>query len=170
MTLQNKKTIFSWALYDFANSAFATTIIAGFFPLFFKNFWHSPEEAVFSTTRLGLTTSFSAIVIAILSPILGTIADQKSVKKKFLFVLTLLGVLATLGFSFLDRGQWILAAFLYALALMGFYLSHLFYDSLLNSVTTEKNSHFVSALGYAFGYIGGGILFEIGRASCRERV
>lgn len=159
MKLKNKKEIFSWALYDFANSAFATTVIAGFFPLFFKNFWHTPEEAVFSTARLGLTTSCAAILIAVFSPVFGTIADQKSSKKIFLFLLTLFGVLATFGFSFLGRGQWVLAAFLYVFALMGFYLSHLFYDALLHSVATEKDSHFVSALGYAFGYIGGGLLF-----------
>ena len=80
----NKK-IWSWAIYDWANSAFSCTIVAGFFPIFFEKFWSNPDDVIQSTFQLGIANSVSSIIIAILSPILGAIADRGSARKKFLF-------------------------------------------------------------------------------------
>jgi len=80
----NKRSIWSWALYDWANSAYATTVMAGFFPLFFKEYWSDPNNPNQSTFYLGMANSLYAIVVAALAPFLGAIADQGSKKKKFL--------------------------------------------------------------------------------------
>ena len=85
----NKK-IWSWALYDWANSAFSCTIVAGFFPIFFEKFWSNPDDVIQSTFQLGIANSASSIIIAILSPILGAIADRGSARKKFLFTFAFL--------------------------------------------------------------------------------
>ena len=77
-TVLLKKEVFSWALIDWANSAFATTVMAGFFPLYFKQFWNAGVPATESTFRLGLTSGLSSVVIALLAPLVGAIADTRA--------------------------------------------------------------------------------------------
>ena len=91
----SRKAIIGWALYDWANSAFATTVMAGFFPLFFKQFWSAGADATVSTARLGFANSAAGAVIALLAPVLGAIADRGSAKKKFLFFFAFTGVAMT---------------------------------------------------------------------------
>ena len=81
----NKRSIYSWALYDWANSAFATTVIAGFFPVFFKQYWSAGADVTVSTFRLGTANSIASIAVALVAPFLGAIADNGSAKKRFLF-------------------------------------------------------------------------------------
>ena len=83
---KKKKIIYSWAIYDWANSAFATTVMAGFFPLFFKSYWANPNNASESTFYLGIANSIASIFVAALAPFLGAIADRGSSKKKFLIL------------------------------------------------------------------------------------
>lgn len=154
-----KKSVFSWALYDFANSAFATTVMAGFFPVFFKEYWAYGSDVNVSTAQLGLANAFASVFICILAPILGTIADKGSLKKKFLMTFAFLGVLMTLGLYFVGKGNWPLAVLLYVIANIGFAGANVFYDSLITSVSDNKRMDFVSSLGYSLGYLGGGILF-----------
>ena len=82
-----KKSIYSWALYDWANSAFATTVMAGFFPIFFAQYWSNPENLSESTFYLGIANSVASIVVVLLAPILGAIADRGTYKKRFLVFL-----------------------------------------------------------------------------------
>ena len=97
----NKYCIWSWALYDWANSAFATTVMAGFFPLFFKTFWADPKFPQTSTFYLGMANSFASIIVAIIAPFLGAIADKGSMKKKFLIFFAFMGAITTGALWFL---------------------------------------------------------------------
>jgi UMF1 family MFS transporter len=153
------KKVISWALYDWANSAFATTVMAGFFPVFFKQYWSAGGAAVESTFRLGAANSASSLIIVVAAPVLGAIADRGSAKKRFLLFFSFLGILMTGGLHFIGKGDWLTAAVLYVLATIGFSGGNIFYDALLVSVAGPKKVDFVSALGFALGYLGGGLLF-----------
>jgi len=159
--LDNKKTIQSWALYDWANSAFATTVMAGFFPIFFKKYWADPENLTQSTYYLGLANSIASILVAALAPFLGAIADRGTTKKKFLFTFAFLGVIMTGGLWMVAQGQWQIAILFYILATVGFSGSNIFYDSLLPGIASKKKVDHASSLGFGLGYLGGGILFLI---------
>ncbi|MBN8537690.1 MAG: MFS transporter [Deltaproteobacteria bacterium] len=154
----NKKTL-SWVLYDWANSSFSTTVMAGFFPLFFKTYWSQGFSSVETTSKLGTTIGISSFLIAILSPIFGTIADLKHLKKFFLVFFMFVGVLSCASLGIIGQGKWLLAMIFYGLGMMSFNASNTFYDSLLPYVAEEKDLDFISALGYSLGYLGGGLLF-----------
>lgn len=157
----DKKAIFSWALYDWANSAFATTVMAGFFPIFFKQFWSVGADPTVSTARLGLANSMAGIAVALCAPVLGAIADKGSSKKKFLFFFAFMGVVMTVGLTLVSKGNWPAAIALYVLATIGFTGGNIFYDALIVAVAPEEKMDVVSATGFALGYLGGGILFAI---------
>jgi len=151
----------SWSFYDWANSAFATTIMAGFFPIFFKDYWSLGVDAPESTMRLLIAKITAGVILALMAPILGAVADQGSSKKKFLIFFTYMGVVMTIALSCICRGNWTWAAVVYVLAWLGYAGGNIFYDSLLPSVAEEKKLDFVSALGYGVGYLGGAILFSL---------
>tara|TARA_Y100000748_G_scaffold299644_1_gene296818 strand:- start:642 stop:1919 length:1278 start_codon:yes stop_codon:yes gene_type:complete len=155
----NRKKVISWAFYDWANSAYSTTVMAGFFPLFFEKFWSNPDDVIQSTYQLGIANSVSSIVIALFAPILGAIADRGSVKKKLLIIFAFLGSIMTGALWFVQQGQWELAVFFYVIATIGFMAGNIFYDSLLPSVANRDEIDYVSSLGYSLGYLGGGLLF-----------
>ncbi|MCK5286345.1 MAG: MFS transporter [Thermodesulfovibrionia bacterium] len=157
----DKKKTVSWAFYDWANSAFATTVIAGFFPVFFKQYWSPDTDVTLSTFRLGAANSFASLIIVALAPILGAIADRAGAKKKFLLFFAMMGIVMTGSLYFVAKGDWILAVLLYALGIIGFSGGNIFYDSLLISVSNSRKVDFVSAFGFAMGYLGGGILFAV---------
>lgn len=159
--LDNRKTVLSWALYDWANSAFATTVLAGFFPLFFKEYWANPGDPLQSTFYLGLANSIASVIVAMLSPFLGAVADRGSYRKKFLLLFAFLGIIMTGSLCMLARGQWQMAVFLFVSASVGFAGGNIFYDSLITEVSSKKKMDFTSSLGFALGYIGGGLLFLI---------
>ncbi|MBI5098715.1 MAG: MFS transporter [Nitrospirae bacterium] len=161
MQTDNKKAILGWALYDWANSAFATTIMAGFFPLFFKQFWSSGVDATVSTARLGLANSIAGTTVALLAPVLGAIADKGTSKKKFLMFFACIGMVMTSSLYMVSKGNWPFAILLYIFAIIGFSGGNIFYDSLITGVASEKKLDFVSSLGFALGYLGGGILFAL---------
>ena len=156
-----RRAIWSWAFIDWANSAFAIVVMTAFFPTFFKKYWAdvpgmTPET---STLYLSLANSASSIIIALLAPLLGSIADQGNSKKKFLFSFTLLGALSTGLLPLAGQGQYALAAVLFAFAAVGFSGNNIFSDALLTDVAEPKNYDRVSALGYGLGYVGSGGLF-----------
>jgi UMF1 family MFS transporter len=159
--LDQKKSIWSWAMYDWANSAFATTVMAGFFPIFFSQYWSAGVGNVDTTARLGFANSIASLVVALIAPFLGAIADKGTAKKKFLFTFAFLGIVMTGGLFMVQQGQWQVAAFMYVIATIGFSGGNIFYDSLLPGVASEKKIDHVSSLGFAMGYIGGGVLFLI---------
>ena len=146
-------------MYDWANSAFATTVMAGFFPLFFKAYWADPGNPEESTFYLGLANSLASIIVAALAPFLGAIADRGSAKKKFLFTFAFFGIIMTSGLWFVAQGYWQMAVIFYVAASVGFSGGNIFYDSLLPSIADESKVNYASSLGYALGYIGGGLLF-----------
>ncbi len=153
--------VWSWAFYDWANSAFSTTIVAGFFPIFFEKYWSNPDDVIQSTFQLGLANSIASIIVAILSPFLGAIADRGSARKKFLIMFAFLGIIMTGCLFLLNKGEWSLAIFIYITASIGFMCGNIFYDALLPSIAKKDKIDFVSSLGYALGYLGGGLLFLI---------
>lgn len=156
-----QKNVFSWALYDWGNSAFATTVMAGFFPIFFKEFWASGVAPTTSTFWLGLGNGSTSLVVAFAAPVLGAIADRGGVSKRFLLIAAGLGISMTAGLFFVSAGQWQLALALYVVAGIGFAAANVFYDGLLLPVTGGKDLDLVSGLGYSLGYLGGGLLFAL---------
>ena len=159
--MKNKKQVFSWALYDWANSAYATTVMAGFFPIFLKQYWSTGAEVTESTFQLGLANSLAGIFVVILAPVLGAIADRSQAKKRFLLFFAVMGMTMTSGLFLVEQGDWPLAIMLYVLATLGFMSGNVFYDSLIVDICEEDKRDRVSALGYAFGYLGGGLLFSL---------
>lgn len=156
-----RRSIRAWALYDWANSAFSTTVVAGFFPLFFKQYWSAGASAADTTFRLGLGNATASLVILFLAPVLGAVADHSGGKKKLLATFAALGVVATAALCFVDGGNWGAALWLFVIANLGFSASLIFYDALLVDVAPTPLMDRVSALGYALGYLGGGILFAV---------
>ena len=159
--LFRSRPIFSWALYDWANSVFATTVIAGFFPVFFKQYWSAGADAVTSTAQLGFANSIGSVFILIAAPVLGAVADGGASRKKFLGAFTALGVASSAGLWFVGQGDWSTAAIVYVLASIGFSGALVFYDALIMAVSPPARYDEVSAFGYSLGYIGGGLLFAV---------
>jgi UMF1 family MFS transporter len=149
----------SWALYDWANSAFATTVLAGFFPVFFQQFWSTGVDPTVSTSRLGFANGIAGVVVALLAPALGAIADRTAGRKQQLVAWSMLGVVGTASLGFVQQGEWQWAAACFVLAGIGFNAANVFYDALLLDVSRPDELDKVSAFGYSMGYLGGGLLF-----------
>ena len=164
MTATKKYTFrekFSWALYDWANSVFATTVLAGFFPLFFKSYWAGDLNDAASTALLGTASSIAGFIIVLIAPVLGAMADLSKNKKGFLMIFALLGIISTSALFFISYGFWQWSLIIFGLSIIGFSGANIFYDSLLVDVSTNEDRNFVSSLGFALGYLGGGILFLV---------
>ncbi len=161
MSVLRQRPIFAWALYDWANSAFATTVMAGFFPIFFRQYWNPDVEATVSTFRLGMANGTASFILAVFAPVLGAIADRGGARMRFLAVFTAMGVVATAALYFVEQGAWQWAAVLYVVASLGFWGGMIFYDSLLIDVAPRDRLDLVSGYGYSLGYLGGGVLFAI---------
>ena len=151
----------SWALYDWANSAFATTVLAGFFPVFFQQFWSTGVDPTISTSRLGFANAIAGIIVAVLAPVLGAIADRTAGRKRQLVMWAMLGVIGTASLGFIGQGEWWWAAACFVMAGIGFNAANVFYDALLLDVASDNELDQVSAFGYALGYLGGGLLFAV---------
>ncbi len=157
-----KRRVRAWTLYDWANSAFATTILAAVLPVYFSQVAGAtlPSEAA-ATAYWSLNLSISLFITAILAPILGTISDVSRGKKKFLAFFTGIGVVATGLLVLVNTGDWVLASILFVFGRIGFVAAYTFYDSLLPHVAKPEDQDSVSARGYAMGYLGGGLLLAI---------
>ena len=149
----------AWALYDWANSAFATTVMAGFFPVFFKQYWATGLTTTDSSFQLGLGNSLASLVVVAAAPLIGAIADRGGLKLRLLLLFTVLGVAMTGGLYLVAQGNWAMALLLYVLAQLGFSAGMVCYDALLLAVAPPERWDFTSALGYGLGYLGGGLLF-----------
>ena len=101
---KHNKAVWGWALYDWGNSAFATTVMAGFFPIFFKQYWSSGADVNMSTAQLGLANSVASLLVALMAPVLGAIADRGSYKKRFMTLFAYLGVLMTACLFLVEQG------------------------------------------------------------------
>ena len=117
---KHNKAVWGWALYDWGNSAFATTVMAGFFPIFFKQYWSSGGDVNMSTAQLGLANSVASLLVALMAPVLGAIADRGSYKKRFMTLFAYLGVLMTACLFLVEQGNWLMAVLVYTLGTIGF--------------------------------------------------
>jgi MFS transporter, UMF1 family len=161
---QHKRAINAWAMYDWANSAFATTIMAAVLPIYYSGVAASNLEPYQATSRWGYTTTIALLLAALLTPILGTYADVRGSKKKFLTFFALLGILGTALLFFVQNGDWLKASIFFIIGSVGFSGSLVFYDSLLPHVARPDEIDRVSSKGYALGYAGGGLLLAINLA------
>lgn len=159
---QHRRAITAWCMYDWANSAFATTILAAVLPVYYSQVAGAtlPSEAV-ATAYWSIGLSASLLLVAILSPILGTVSDITRAKKRFLSIFTTVGVIGTGLLVLVDTGDWLLASILFVLGRIGFTGAYTFYDALLPHVARPEEQDSVSARGYAFGYLGGGLLLAV---------
>ncbi len=155
----DKKAIWSWCFYDWANSAFALTVMAAFFPAFFNKYWSIGVDSAITTFRLGMGNAAAGLCVALLSPVLGAIAGAGRAKKQFLAAFISLGVIMTAGLFFIMQGEWLAAIIVYIFARIGFSMANLFYDAFLIDITEPRKRDMVSSQGYAIGYLGCGILF-----------
>lgn len=155
------RKVLAWAFYDWANSAFALSVLAVLFPLFLGSYWSAGDPGAAVTVRLAWITAASSAVVCIIAPVFGTIADAGGYRKRFLFLLATTGAIATAVLAFVDKGNWPSALALYLVASVGFYSSTVFYDSLLIDVTEPRYYSFVSSLGFSLGYLGGAVLLAL---------
>jgi UMF1 family MFS transporter len=157
-----QKRIRAWTMYDWANSAFATTIMAAVLPVYYSQVAGStlPSPAI-ATAYWSTGLSISLLIVAILSPILGTISDVMRGKKKLLSIFLGLGIVGTGLLVLVNTGDWLLASLLFIFGRIGFTGANIFYDALLPHVAKEEDLDMVSTRGYALGYLGGGILLAI---------
>jgi UMF1 family MFS transporter len=157
-----KRRIWAWTMYDWANSAFATTILAAVLPIYFSQVAGATlPSATVATAYWSTGLSLSLFIIAVISPILGTISDLMRGKKRFLSVFAGVGIVSTALLVLVGTGDWILASILGIIGRIGFSGANTFYDALLPHVAKEQDQDAVSARGYAMGYLGGGILLAI---------
>ena len=155
-----RKSVMGWALYDWANSSFATTVMAGFFPVFYSGLTRDISDGD-SQFYFNLTLFAASILIAVSAPILGAVSDRGGSRKKFLSFFAGLGVLMTAALALVHAGYWWMGLALYGFGTVGFSGANVFYDSMLVDVAEDNELDFVSAFGYSVGYIGGGLLFLV---------
>lgn len=160
----DRRELRSWALYDWANSAFATTIMGAVLPVYYARVAASGLPGNVATGYWGYTTAIAMAIIVVASPVLGAAADYMGAKKRFLTVFMLLGVVATACLYLVTEGEWLLASVLFIAGNIGFSGANVFYDSLLPHIASEKEVDRVSTAGYALGYVGGGVLLAINLA------
>ncbi|MFP4198290.1 MAG: MFS transporter [Halanaerobium sp.] len=158
---KQKKTVYAWAMYDWANSAFATVILATVLPIFYKDVAGVNLPGNLATSYWGYTQTVAMVVIALISPILGAAADYSNSKKSFLKFFVFLGISGTALLFFVDEGNYLLASFFFIIANIGFSGGNVFYDGFLTDISDSDSIDYVSSLGYAAGYLGGGLLLAV---------
>ncbi|MCL4562498.1 MAG: MFS transporter [Chloroflexi bacterium] len=161
---QHKRAIRAWTMYDWANSSFATTIMAAVLPVYYASVAGANLPGNMATVYWAYTTSISLLLAAVISPILGAMADFRGSKKRLLTIFVFLGVAGTALLYFVRTGDWLLASLFFIFGDIGFAGANVFYDSLLPHVATSEEIDQVSTRGYAMGYLGGGILLAINLA------
>jgi MFS transporter, UMF1 family len=151
----------AWAMYDWANSAYFTSVITAIFPIYFSKVAAADLPPKVASARFSLVTTIALAIAALLGPILGALADVRPWKKRLLATFMLLGVATTFGLYAVGRGDWQLGALLFVLGNVGVMASQVFYDALLPHVAGPDEVDRVSTAGYALGYLGGGLLLAL---------
>lgn len=158
---QHKRAIRAWTMYDWANSVFATSIMAAILPVYYASVAVQSEQANTATVYWSITTSIALLIVAVMGPILGAMADFLGAKKRMLLIFVFLGVIATALLYLVKTGDWFIASLFFIFGSIGFSGANVFYDSLLPHVANADEIDQVSSRGYAMGYLGGGILLAV---------
>ena len=156
-----RRELRAWAMYDWANSAVQTTIIAAVFPIFFQKVAAAGIPGPVATARFAWASTWAILIVAVVAPLLGAVADRAPVKKQFLAVFLAIGAVATALMFFITSGAWLFALVLFVIVNVGVAGSIVFYESLLPHIASEDELDRVSTAGYALGYLGGGVLLAI---------
>jgi UMF1 family MFS transporter len=151
----------AWAMYDWANSAYQTTIIAAIFPVYYYNVLAVDLTPAQATSRFAWATTIAVVIVALVAPLLGAIADYVGIKKRMLAVFMIMGVASTIAMYWIGRGDWFRGLALFIVGNIGVAGSIVFYESLLPHLVGEEELDRVSSAGYAIGYLGGGVLLAI---------
>jgi len=154
----------AWAMYDWAVSSVQTTIMVAVFPVYFVNIAKGDLAESRATQAIATANTVVAIVLALLSPILGAVSDYVAAKKRMLGASMIVGATAVAGMFFVQQGDYRLALVLFVISLIGATASTVFYDALLPHIAEEHEIDRVSSAGYAVGYIGGGLLLALNLA------
>lgn len=157
----HRRELRAWAMYDWANSAFQTTIIAAVFPIYFQRVAAAGLGGSLATERFAWATTIAILIVALVAPVLGAIADYAALKKRMLAVFLAIGAGATAGMFFIGPGDWLLALTLFIIGNVGVAGSIVFYESLLPHIASADELDRVSSAGYAIGYLGGGLLLAV---------
>lgn len=160
----HRRELRAWVLYDWANSAFMTTVIAAVFPIYYASVAAADLPADVAAARFAWATTGALAFVALLAPILGAMADRASIKKRLLFGFQSVGILATVAMHLIGPGEWSLALWLFVLGNIGVSGAFTFYDSLLPHIARTDELDRVSTAGYALGYLGGGLLLAVNLA------
>jgi len=151
----------AWIFYDGGNSAFATTVLAAFFPIFFKEYWSSGINDLEATSYLGIGLTISNLALLFTAPFIGAITDLSRTTKKFFIGLTLLAIIFVATLFFVPAGSWLMALVFFGIANYCFAAGNILYDKMIVFVSDASNLSRISSFGFAFGYLGGGILFLV---------
>jgi len=151
----------AWALSAWANHGFLTTVAVGFFPIFFDRYWASALPGTQQTFYLGLANSSATFVVMLIAPWLGALADRRAQKKRWLGIWTVLGAIGSAVLATIGKGDWSWALIVYGICSVSFWAGSSFQDALIVQVAETYETNRVSSLGFALGYIGGGLLFAI---------
>ncbi|HUG82683.1 MAG TPA: MFS transporter [Bryobacterales bacterium] len=151
----------AWAMYDWANSAFATTIMAAVLPVYYSKVAAAELPEYLRTAYWGYTQTAALIVVALISPVLGAAADRLGAKKAFLRFFMVFGIVGCAALWFATGGRWMLASAALVVGTIGFAGADVFYESLLPHIAKPDEIHRVSTAGYALGYVGGGSLLAL---------
>lgn len=162
--IEHKKAIRAWTMYDWANSTFATTIAAAVLPVYYSSVASKNLQPHEATSNWAFTTTIALVLVALLGPVLGAMADFTGTKKRFMSAFVVLGVIGTALLYLVKSGDWLMASIFYIIGSIGFSGANVFYDSFLPHVAREDEIDQVSSRGYAMGYAGGGILLAINLA------
>ena len=167
MEKNNRKTIFGWCMYDWANSAYVTTVAVALLPAYFAGEIVGSGGVIIggtiysATTLWGFIVGLAAFLCFISSPVLGAISDFTTAKKKFLIVFAYNGSLFTILLYFCHAGDVIRTLFFFLVAQVCFISGNVFYDAFLPQIASEDKMDWVSGKGFAYGYVGGGVQFAV---------
>jgi UMF1 family MFS transporter len=165
MAVTSRRTAqWAWALSAWANHGFVTTVAVGFFPIYFDKYLAAGLSGERQTFYLGLANSAAAFLVMLIAPWLGALADQRARKKRWLGLFTVLGAVSCLVLARVERGEWLWALIIYGLCSVSFWAGSSFQDALIVQVAEPHETNRVSSLGFALGYVGGGLLFLINAA------
>ncbi|MEK4434890.1 MFS transporter [Paenibacillus sp. FSL K6-2862] len=157
----DKRAVKAWIMYDWANSAYATTVLAAVLPVFYASVAAATLDEGTAASYLAYTHSVGMLCVALLTPLLGALSDLSGRKGDFLRVFAITGMIATLGFSTVGEGDWLLASALLVISTIGFAGGNTFYDAMLPDLVSAERRDMISSKGYAYGYIGGGLLLAV---------